>query len=189
MTLREAGSADAPAIAALHAASWRSAYRGFAAADYLDGAAAVDLLEGWGKALSAPGAGDFVLLDEEQGRLRAFVSVRRDYEPGYAAFVYALHVDPALRGGGIGRRLLGQAVRRLIAEGRRTLALRAFDGNPGAIRFYLRLGGRIAGHGIDQVGGQDFPDTLIAWDDLPALAAACDLDPLPSGEGSLHCAE
>lgn len=177
MSLRAAGPADAPAVAALHAASWRSAYRGFAAAAYLDGAAAADLLDGWSKALGAPGAGDFVLLDEEQGRLRAFVSVKRDYEPGFEAFIYALHVDPARRGGGIGRHLLSVAVRRLIGAGRRTLALRAFDGNPGAIRFYLRLGGRVAGHGIDQVGGEDFPDTLIAWDDLPALAAACEDDP------------
>ena len=64
-------------------------------------------------------------------------------------------------------------MRRLLAEGCGSLALRAYDGNPGAIRFYLRLGGRIEGHGMDQIGGLDFPDTLIAWRGLAALAAAC----------------
>ncbi len=182
--MREAGLVDAPAVAALHAASWQSAYRGFAAADYLDRAAGPELLRSWTDYLAAPGVGDFLLLEESEQALRAFISARRDYEPGFDAFVYALHVDPALRSGGIGRRLLGLAVRRLITEGRRTLALRAFDGNPGAIRFYRRLGGQVAGHGIDQVGGVDFPDTLIAWHDLSALAVACEINPLPSGEGA-----
>ena len=171
--MRDAGPEDAPAVAALHAASWRSAYRGFAEAAYLDGAAAADLLASWTRALAAAPAGSFVILDEAEGGLRAFISVKLAVEPGYDAFVYALHVDPARRGDGIGRRLLGLAVERLIAGGHRSLALRAFDGNPGAIRFYRRLGGSLEGHGLDDIGGVTFPDTLIGWRDLPALARAC----------------
>jgi GNAT superfamily N-acetyltransferase len=171
--MRDAGPGDAPAVAALHAASWQSAYRRFASAAYLDGPAAADLLAAWTRALAAPPAGSFVMLDEAAGALRAFISIKLAVEPFYDAFVYALHVDPALRGGGIGRRLLGLAVERLIAQGHRSLALRAFDGNPDGIRFYRRLGGSLEGHGLDEVGGVTFPDTLIGWRDLPALARAC----------------
>jgi len=171
--MREAGPEDAPAVAALHAASWKSAYRGFAPADYLAGRVDGDLLESWTRALVAPPPGSFLLLDEEGDSLRAFISIKLAVEPGYDAFIYALHVDPALRGGGIGRHLLGAATQRLITAGHRSVALRAYDGNPGAIRFYLRLGGRIEGHGIDQIDAVDFPDTLIGWRDLEALARAC----------------
>jgi len=173
VTIRDAGRADAAQVAALHAASWKSAYSGFAPAGYLAGPVDTELLGYWTRALAAPPPGSFLLLDEAGGDLRAFISVKLGVEPGYEAFIYALHVDPALRGGGIGRRLLGVAMQRLLAAGQRSVALRAYDGNPGAIRFYLRLGGRIEGHGLDEIGGVTFPDTLIGWRDLDALARAC----------------
>lgn len=173
--IRFGGAADADAIAALHAASWRSAYRGFADPGYLDGQAGADLLISWSRALAAPPAGSFLLLDEEERGLRAFVSVKLAVEPGYDAFIYSLHVDPARRGGGIGRRLLGLAVERLIAQGHRSVALRAFDGNPKGIAFYRRLGAVVDGHGTDDIGGVVYPDTLLGWRDLPALARACAL--------------
>ncbi|MEM8645421.1 MAG: GNAT family N-acetyltransferase [Pseudomonadota bacterium] len=171
--LRNATHEDASAITALHLASWRSAYRGVLPDTYLDGEAEAERSAHWDKTLSSLKPEDLVLVAENEDGLRGFISVYRDAEPGYDAYLDNLHVLPGHRGGGLGRQLLAAALARTIAGGAKTLCLWAFDQNEGAIRFYKRLGGKAVEYGFDPFAGANAAHTKIAWDDLPAFLAAC----------------
>ncbi len=171
--LRNATHEDASAITALHVASWRSAYRGVLPDAYLDGEAEAERGAHWDKTLSSLKPEDLVLVAEDTDGLRGFISVYRDAEPGYDAYLDNLHVRPGNRGGGLGKQLLAAALARTIAAGAKTLCLWAFDQNEGAIRFYQRLGGKPVEYGFDPFAGSNAPHTKIAWDDLPAFLEAC----------------
>ncbi len=171
--IRPAGVKDAAAVAAIHCDSWRSAYRGILPDDYLENEVKEERLRYWTAALAAPQPGCFVLLAQRRMSPLGFVAVRRPGEPGYDADIDNLHIVPGRRGGGVGRRLLGAAAARLLADGAISACLRVYDGNKAAARFYRRLGGVADATGIDPFAGADMPDTRYGWRDLAALAAAC----------------
>jgi ribosomal protein S18 acetylase RimI-like enzyme len=168
-TFREAGAADAPAIAALLTASWQDAYAGLLPAALLQDRLPALHRAAWAAHFAAPRPG-IVLLAEGPDGLRGFCAAWLDADEAY---VDNLHLRPGLRGGGVGRALLGRAVGALAARGATQAALTIIDGNEGALRFYRRLGG---------IDGAPYPATLhgepvryrrIAWDDAAALVAAC----------------
>lgn len=169
MRLREAGPADAGAVAALLTASWQDAYRGLLPERFLAAELPAVARASWAATLAAPPPG-FVLLAEEAGALRGFAAL---WLRGAEAYLDSLHVAPAGRGGGLGRRLLGVAMARGLAAGARHGALRAIEGNDGAIRFYLRLGGRAEAPVPDVLHGHPVAMVRIVFDDLGALVAAC----------------
>jgi ribosomal protein S18 acetylase RimI-like enzyme len=171
--IRQAGPDDAAAVAAIHCESWRSAYRGILPDVYLDQEAPAERLRYWRAKLAAAKEGGFVLLAVNGGDPVGFVAVSRPGEPGYDADIDSLHVSPDVRGGGVGRRLLGAAAQRLLTEGAGSACLRVYDANEAAARFYRRLGGMADATGIDPFAGADMPDTRYGWRDLAALATAC----------------
>jgi len=201
--IRAAGPGDAAAIAMLHTESWREVYRGILPDAYLDHEIAGERLRHWTAALeqipidrghdracvsapahkdrAAPGSG-FALVARHGDTPSGFIAVTRDSEPGYDAVVDSLHVAAAWRGTGLGRRLMGQAAARLLADGASSVCLRVFDANEGAIRFYRRLGGRVDGTGVDPFAGANMPDTRFGWRDLAALRDAC----ADGGKGAFH---
>ena len=103
IVMRDATVQDANAVTALHVASWRSAYRGVLPDAYLDGDVETERAAHWRKTLSALGPEDFVLLAENGPVLQGFISIYRNKEPGFDAYLDNLHVRPGLRGGGLGR--------------------------------------------------------------------------------------
>lgn len=170
--IRTAGAGDAAAIANLHTESWREVYRGILPDAYLDHEIVGERLRYWTLALATQ-TGGFVLVACHDGAPSGFIAVARYGEPGYDAVVDSLHVAAAWRGGGLGRRLMGQAASRLLAAGASSVCLRVFDANAAAIRFYRRLGGWPDGAGVDGFAGADMPDTRFGWPDLAALRDAC----------------
>jgi ribosomal protein S18 acetylase RimI-like enzyme len=173
LALRDATLADAEAIAALHAASWRSAYRGIMPDAYLDGDCATERSAYWRARLAQPLPGGHVLLAHDGEALLGFIAVWPDPQMAFDAYLDNLHVAPGSRGRGIGRELLGAAARRLADEGRRTLCLWVYDANRGAFDFYRALGAAVVERGIDQFAGRGIPHTKLAWEDSARLAAAC----------------
>jgi len=172
-TIAEAGASDADAIAAIHSESWREVYRGILPDSFLDHDVAEERRGYWDAALANRRAGDFTLAARRDGIVRGFISVARGGEPGYDALIESLHVGTGGRGTGLGRRLIGRAVARLIDEGASSVALRVYEANEPAIRFYERLGGKRDGTGIDPFAGADMPDVRYGWRDLATLAKAC----------------
>lgn len=95
---------------------------------------------------------------DEQDAIRGFVGVAEGR-------IEMLFVDPACRGQGIGRQLLGHAVDRLGAT-----ALDVNEQNPQAIGFYERMGFRATGR--SPLDGQGRPFPLIHMALAPAAAQA-----------------
>lgn len=142
ITLRNAGTADEPAIhrlteqlATFPLPPWRSPEE-IARADHA-------LLA---EALRAPHSGTLVLLAEDSdGRPVGvlFVSTRADYFTGSPhAHVEVLALDPAAQGQGLGRRLMEEAERWARGRGYGAITLNVFDGNTRALALYERLGYR-----------------------------------------------
>ena len=172
MTIRPATAGDLDAIAALHVESWRASYRGILPDAFLDGAVEDDRASHWFELMATTGCGRAILVAETEDGLAGFVSVARSSEDGFDAFIEHIHVRPDLKGAGIGRRLLAEAVYRLIAMGCRSAYLLVFDGNREAIGFYERLGGETMPFGMEDIAGCSIARSRVAWQDLPALAAA-----------------
>jgi ribosomal protein S18 acetylase RimI-like enzyme len=167
--IRPAGVADADAIAALHAASWRSAYRGIFKDDTLGPSLDGERRGHWRAKLAAMTADDTVLIAGEVG----FIAVWAKGDSGFGAYIDNLHVHPERRSGGLGRRLLGEAMRRVTRRGESGAYLWVFDDNVRAIDFYRRLGGEIVEGGFDKIDGAQVAHSRIAWRDTARLADAC----------------
>jgi ribosomal protein S18 acetylase RimI-like enzyme len=169
LAIRTATLADADAIAALHAASWRSAYRNIfkesTLGPTLDGERRVH----WSSKLAAMAPHDTVLIAGDMG----FIAVWAEGDPGFGAYIDNLHVHPERRSAGLGRRLLGEAMRRVATRGETAAYLWVFDDNPRAIDFYHRLGGDIVEGGFDEIDGAQVAHSRIVWRDTARLAQAC----------------
>ena len=172
--LRDATPADAAAIAALHVASWRVAYRHILPDAYLDGPAAAEADARWAANFKVAGPRDILMVADSDAGLLGLVAVWAGREAGFDTYIDNLHVRPHLRGLRIGARLLGEATRRMIAAGHRTTCLWLLDGNEQGGRFYRRIRGSFEDHQSGEMGGHPIGETRVAWRDLPELAKACD---------------
>jgi GNAT superfamily N-acetyltransferase len=142
VTLRDATESDSPAIARLHAESWRSAYRGILSDEYLDTRAHSERALLWRARFSEKtGKPFFVVLAEIGAQLAGFACVFPNEDPTFGSFVDNLHVTPELKRKGIGRTLLAEVARRLVADQTRGgVYLWAIEKNSNARQFYSSLG-------------------------------------------------
>lgn len=109
--IRFAKPEDADAIAELHAASWRSAYRGMLSDAYLDGGVLEERRDLWRRRLQTePGLDQGVLVAEEDGSLVGFICIFLEAEPGQGPLLDNLHVRPDRKGGGLGQRLIREGI-------------------------------------------------------------------------------
>lgn len=171
--IRLAETEDADAIAALHTNSWRNFYKDILPKNYLDNEIEAERAEFWRQKLSDLPQGDLVLIARSGGALTGFIWVAINADPDYDAMIEALHVNSRLRGSGIGKRLLTNAVQQLLEDGASSVCLRVFDANRQAVDFYQRLGGVADQKGFDNFAGTNAPDTRIGWRDLRQLISMC----------------
>lgn len=143
IALRRAEPGDWAAVAAIHASSWRSAYRGIYPDSYLDEEAPEERRTFWRDALTAMEPElDAVFLAEEAGEAIGFACIRREAEAA-GPLLDNLHVLPDRKGEGIGRRLIAAAAAWLVGkEPDAALQLVVWFDNRPARAFYARLGGR-----------------------------------------------
>ena len=137
---------DCESIAALHVESWRQTYRGILSNDYLDGAIDQDRYAVWTERLLDPAVNQRILLAEEASSLLGFICLFLDEDPIRGTLIDNLHVDPALKGRGIGAGLLREAMHRFISEASGPgYYLGVYEANTSAINFYERMGGTCIG--------------------------------------------
>jgi GNAT superfamily N-acetyltransferase len=163
--LRAARPADAEALGALHVAAWRAAYRGLMPERVIAARTLDERVRGWRERLAAPAAGTITwvaVAPGAPGALLGFCSTGPcrdgDVAPG-AGEVYALYVEPARLGRGLGRRLLGHALDDLRARGRSEVVLWVLDGNARAERFYARAGLAPGRREVKTLEGAPLPHT------------------------------
>lgn len=170
LAIRPATAADADAIAALHAASWRDAYRDSMPADYLRDRALADLTEHWRNTDFS--AGDVLLVAEEAGALTGFIAIYRGEKHEPSTYLDNLHVAPGRRSGGVGAQLMKAAAEALIGLGETGVYLWLVQGNDAAQRFYERLGGVATERSSKTVFGVPLDILKIEWEDLGAIIRA-----------------
>lgn len=134
---------DAVAIAEIHVGSWQAAYRGQLTDDYLDGLTVGDRLEQHRRTLEEPRADWRTWVAEDGGRLTGF-AVTGPSEDADAkdktGEVYAIYLDPAEVGTGLGRTLFEHSVGDLRERGFTEATLWVLGTNERARRFYEAAG-------------------------------------------------
>jgi len=141
--LRLASGEDAEAIAALHLASWRSAYRPFVAARTLDELDLATHTKEWRRRVDVPEVQ--IALVEEAGKLVGFCAHGPTGDPEAAVHprvweIKNLHVHPDRKGTGAGSRLFDAAVARAREVAAGSVTLWVVEGNSTARAFYERKG-------------------------------------------------
>jgi len=164
--IRAATNADRPDIAAIHAASWQEQYRDVLPADFLDDEIVGAMQRHWSE--QPFGERDVVLIAERAGKPIGFSATWC----GRAAYIDNLHVRSGERSGGIGRALLAETARRLLADGYESADLHVVTPNHRARALYGALGGHSAGFENKPLLGHDVPHERIRWSNLAHLAAA-----------------
>jgi len=144
LRLRRATAADAERIAALHAESWRSAYRGILRDAYLDGPIQAERRAVWAERLALPAdRAPLVTIAEDGDAALGFVCVYPEADPRYGSLIENLHVGAGAKRRGVAKRLLESTLGRLgAAARRRPVHLLVFAANAAARKVYDRLGGR-----------------------------------------------
>ena len=143
--IRDAGIDDAAAVAAIHCASWRSAYAGILEQTFLDGPIEADRSVLWSDRLANPRAEQILRIAEETpmqpiGFLCAFGGV----DQHWGSLIDNIHVLPSHRGKGSGARMMQNVARQLASRHPGMgIHLWVFEANEAGLRFYERLGGKV----------------------------------------------
>ena len=171
ITYRSATLEDAPAVAALHARSWRENYRGAYRDVYLDGPIDEERRAVWTERFAEPPPNQFVVVAEDENGLVGFACVYggRDAE---GSFLDNLHVDPDHHREGIGSGLLAEVVEWCRERyGDQGLHLKVLSPNTGARRFYDRFGGEDRGSTPPDMPWvvEDVEVRQIVWPTLDAV--------------------
>jgi ribosomal protein S18 acetylase RimI-like enzyme len=171
LTLRPLRPGDADAVAALHAASWRSAYRDILSDAYLNEAVDAERASTWRARLADPEDAAFGKAALRDDTLVGFVYVRAMLDSAWGTLIDNLHVAPGARSAGIGPKLLEAAARGIEARGWGVrVHLWVYEANVRARRFYARMGGIEVEHAIKPApDGQQLPEWRVAWHDAAVL--------------------
>ena len=145
LSFRRATSADVARIAEIHVAGWRVAYTGLIDESAL-AERTVDKRETeWAELFAGAAYPDHsVYVVEQAGEIAGFARIGpsddADVERAATMNVFALYLDPALRGKGLGRRLLNHVLELASAAGYSLATLYVLVENDAARRFYEKLG-------------------------------------------------
>ena len=142
-TTRPASLEDVPALAAVHVASWKAAYRGLIDERTLDSLVPEARLGLWERVI--PDADADVFVTELGDQIAGFVAVRPLSEDPSMAWVPAIYVRPEHWRQGHGGALMQEAIRAARERGCRSLFLWVLEGNSTARRFYETQGLRFDG--------------------------------------------
>jgi ribosomal protein S18 acetylase RimI-like enzyme len=168
LSLRLVTALDAGLVASLHAASWRSAYRGILSDTYLSGDVLLERQRAWQQRLAQTDDAEFGVLASREGVAVGFVYLMRNVHPVFGSLVDNLHVAAEARSAGIGPQLLAAAADGIIERGWDTRAhLWVWDANARARAFYARMGGREVETGMKVAAdGTEARTWRLVWDDV-----------------------
>ena len=155
---------DAPAIAEVHVASWRTTYKGIFSDTLLDSLSVDKREQSWREMLALPEPNSVTLvacnLDES---IVGFISggAERTGWLGYEGELYAIYLLQNAQRRGLGTLL----VRELRARGFGSMAVWVLAANPFR-KFYEALGGKVVAEQQIERGGQSFTESAYGWQDL-----------------------
>jgi L-amino acid N-acyltransferase YncA len=137
--IRAATTADARAIAEIHVADWRWAYKGLVPDGLLDSLSVERREEMWRRSLERALPGWALFVADREGKILGFVGCGpgTDDDAGdETGEVYAIYLQPEVVGTGVGRALFARATDHLRAFGFRRAILWVLGTNASTRRFY-----------------------------------------------------
>ena len=144
MNIREATSGDAEAIADIHIASWRFAYRGIMDDTILDSMDRRKKISAWIEAIDTLGWSVFV--SEANGKITGFIHISEyrdsDLDTSTVGEIASLYISPELVGTGVGASLFSEGIHQLKQQGYANVALWVLEQNSRSIAFYEKFGFR-----------------------------------------------
>jgi ribosomal protein S18 acetylase RimI-like enzyme len=166
LTVREAGVADADAIAAVHVAAWRTTYRGMLPDDFLDGLERAGYEARWRRAIAERSSRVYVAADGRDVVGFASGGRERAGEDGFKGELYAIYVLQEAQGRGHGRRLVEAVVGGLREMELADMIVWVLRDNAGARRFYERLGGAYVRAQPITIGSTQLQEVSYGWRSL-----------------------
>lgn len=161
ITIRRPALEDAPALATLHGAAWRSAYRGILPGISLERMIARRGPVFW-RQIQARGG---VLILEFGGTPAGYAVTgpNRVRQLGAEGEIYELYLTAEYQGAGLGRRLFQAARDELRRAARRGMVVRSLAVNENACGFYTAMGGRRLGLGTERIDGTNLATVTYHW--------------------------
>lgn len=138
VTIRDAASADAAALASVFIAAWRAGYRGVVADSIIDGLDHSETTTWLSRVVADTSAQTVVA--ELDGAVVGFIRFGAESANSDNGHIFALYVGPHVGGRGIGRLLLTHALDLLAPLSCRPVTLWVFEENSRARRIYAEVG-------------------------------------------------
>lgn len=164
--IRDADPSDADACAAVHVASWQTAYRGMLPDEYLDALRPADRLDAWRRHLATPRARGCILVAEAEDGIVGFGGFVAHPTLGDAwALLPQLYLAPDEIGRGTGAALVAAGLDRLRADRFEHVELWVHPDNHRARAFYERGGWSTDGTTqVEEVWGIELPELRMTID-------------------------
>lgn len=162
LNIRRADVNDAPAIARVTVDTWKTAYRGIIADEYLGKLKYEDRESGW---RLFPFQDSWVYVAEnDEKHIIGFAAGGPHREAGsvYQGEVYAMYIEESYQRQEIGTLLLRSVVRKMLAAGLSSLIVWVLSDNPYR-RFYERHGGLPLESKILAMDGLENEITAYGW--------------------------
>lgn len=170
LSIRDATEADAEAMARVKVDTWRTAYRGIIAGDFLDSLSCAEAAERFRNSMSISAGEESFIVAIVAGQVVGFAIFGR--ERAVAALdkgeVYAVYVRPEYQGWGIGLALMRTAAARLMRQGMRSLIVWTLEQGQSR-QFYEHLGGRLCSSKIAHIGDTGYVHVAYSWSDIRQL--------------------
>ena len=140
---RIATTNDIETIAHLHAASWKTTYRGMLSDDYLDNHVTADRIKVWTERIEQPAENQRIILCvDDQDSAMGFVCAYGSSTDPFGTFIDNLHAAPELKGRGVGRKLMRKVYEwSLEVYHQPKIYLKVLEDNLPARGFYEKVGG------------------------------------------------
>jgi ribosomal protein S18 acetylase RimI-like enzyme len=168
ITIRKATLEDASAIATVHVAAWKEAYRGIVADEVLNNLSIQRRTEQWVNSLSdETHAYHQAFVAEENGQVVGFSNFGAPQikDSGFDGELFAIYVLKASHKMGVGRMLVQAVVNGFREMRSRSMMVWVLKDNP-ARGFYERLGGKYLDEKPIQIGAEELMEVAYGWRDL-----------------------
>ena len=171
LNIREAKPEDAAQIAKLHIASWRAAYKGIVADEWLDSQDFEDRESRWFENLNKPpDRKQRTFLAFNESSLAGFATVGESRDDRYSEYaeLWAIYTDPNFFGKGAGRALF-EACRQYATELEYSkMFVNVLKDNQLGRDFYIRAGAELIpnSEGTVMLGEQEYNDVKYQWKEL-----------------------
>lgn len=168
VSIRPAEISDAGDIAHVQIETWHSTYKGIVPDGHLRSLSHDQGTERWRHILTRAsenaGTGRFTLVAETGDTIIGFVSggPERDGIDGFPGEIYALYIERASQGRGLGQMLMERGAERLRAADLGRFLVWVLTDNPYA-EFYRKLGGIEIGRKNLVIGGKELEETAYGW--------------------------